>query len=87
MVISTLDGRQAAPDSFLRFVAAVPQKHGGSPRIYSGEERFSVPEKAALNQGALALGVNIFDPPILQAFGLWFSTIDQILLVRYQGCG
>jgi hypothetical protein len=33
---------QAAP----AFVAAEPQKHGGSPRIYSGEERFSAPEKS-----------------------------------------
>ena len=29
----------------LAFVAAEPQNHGGSPRIYAGKERFSAPKK------------------------------------------
>jgi hypothetical protein len=28
------------------FIAAEPRRRGGSPRIYSGEERFSAPEKS-----------------------------------------
>ena len=37
-------------------IAAEPRHHGGSPRIYSGEDRFSVPKKRRLTECALALG-------------------------------
>jgi hypothetical protein len=40
------------------FIAAEPQHHGGSPRIDSGEERFSAPIKRRLSRRVLALGTS-----------------------------
>jgi hypothetical protein len=41
-------------------VAAEPQKHGGSPRIYSEEERLSAPKQGSRLRCALALGSRHF---------------------------
>src|SRR5271154_4826497 len=41
------------------FGAAEPQKHGSSPRIYSGEERFSAPEKRHLMSRRFSAGLLI----------------------------
>jgi hypothetical protein len=40
------------------FVAAEPRKHGGSPCIHAGEERFSAPKKRRQKRCALALGTS-----------------------------
>src|ERR1700690_347427 len=40
------------------FIAAEPRHHRGSPRIYSGEERFSAPKQRQLYPCALALGTS-----------------------------
>jgi hypothetical protein len=48
------------------FVVAEPRTHGGSPRIYAGEERFSAPKTRPTLKCALALGSSEFTRFILQ---------------------
>src|SRR5271154_7142310 len=56
--IPKLNNASQAPKRAPSELRAEPANHGGSPRIYSGEERFSAPIAGSLYLCALALGTS-----------------------------